>query len=111
LSITQIMMQSVMSFPLLWVIPLSLYLITYILTFSAHSPYWRPLWFVLLLASFAVILTASSQHQFLLSFQIFLYSLLLFSGCMILHGELVKSQPGLTHLPAFYLCLAGGGVL
>lgn len=111
LSVTQIMTQSIMSFPLLWVVPLSLYLITYILTFAAKRKPWQTLWCTLFLVAFAVVLTVSSQHQFLLSFQIFIFSLLLFSGCMVLHGELVKRQPAQSHLPAFYLSLAAGGVL
>ncbi len=111
LSVTQVMMQSVVSFPLLWIIPLALYLITFIITFYSKKAYVRPVWVVLFTLSFAIILYVPTQHQFLLSCQILLYGLLLFSGCMICHGELVRRQPEKSHLPAFYLSLAGAGVL
>lgn len=110
LTTTQVMLQNVASFPLLWVIPLALYLITFIITFSYPKVYYRPLWLGVYTLLCASVFYFSSHHKLMLSAQISIYASLLFSGCMICHGELIRSKPSKQHLTTFYLAIAFGGV-
>ncbi len=111
LTTTQVMLQNVASFPLLWVIPLALYLITFIITFSYPKVYYRPLWLGVYTLLCASVFYFSSHHKLMLSAQISIYASLLFSGCMICHGELIRSKPSKQHLTTFYLAIAFGGVI
>ncbi|MGD9591385.1 MAG: fused MFS/spermidine synthase [Candidatus Berkiella sp.] len=111
LSSTQIMLQDVAGFPLLWVVPLSLYLISFIITFSYPSLYVNYAWAALFIGICATLFYYFSHHALSLTNQIFLYCGLLFSGCMICHGELYQLKPDKTHLTTYYLLIALGGVL
>ncbi|MBN9289334.1 MAG: hypothetical protein BGO43_14280 [Gammaproteobacteria bacterium 39-13] len=111
LTTTQVMLQNVASFPLLWVIPLALYLITFIITFSYPKVYYRPLWLGVYTLLCASVFYFSSHHKLMLSAQIGIYASLLFAGCMICHGELIRSKPSKQHLTTFYLAIAFGGVI
>jgi hypothetical protein len=46
-----------------------------------------------------------------LTVQIAIYAIILFSGCMLAHGELYRSRPAPRLLTTFYLCVSGGGAL
>ena len=112
LSTTNHMCQDTAVIPLLWVLPLSLYLATLILCFRYEGLYRRWLFPPL----FAVSLACSVTNLFnglnasLLS-QIASDSAVLFAGCMVCHGELVRAKPGVAHLTRFYLAVAAGGAL
>lgn len=111
LATTQLIMQNIVGFPLLWLIPLTLYLLSFILTFSYPKSYHKPTWIGIYLLLTAGTLILPSHHQLLLSMQILLFSLLLFAGCMICHGELFELKPHPQHLTFYYLIIALGGVL
>ncbi len=111
LTTTQIMLQNVAGFPLLWVAPLSLYLISFILTFSYPAIYINYAWSALFIGICAIICLYFSHHMMTLTNQIVLYCGLLFSGCMICHGELYRLKPDASHLTTYYLFIALGGVL
>jgi len=98
--------------PFLWILPLSLYLLTFILAFGHQSLYDR-FWFC---AAFSVLLTLtvalSTPHSpASLLMQVSLQSLTMFAGCMICHGEMVRLQPPAHQLPRFYLAVSVGGAL
>ncbi len=111
LSTTQFLVQNVLNMPLLWVLPLALYLISYIITFSKPKYYDREFWSV----SFLIWLTAILwlvNHMQLGGINVVIVILaLLFSACMICHGELIKQKPETEDLTLFYLFIALGGVL
>ena len=94
--------------PLLWVLPLSAYLFTFVLVFSKVRFYQRN--FFLQTWPFVFALESISK-QWLPALGIVLNLLILFELCMICHGELAASKPKVTKLPAFYLAIASGGVL
>ncbi|PLX81861.1 MAG: ferrichrome ABC transporter permease [Desulfuromonas sp.] len=102
--------QEVASVPFLWVLPLALYLFSFILTFESERWYIRWLW-----GGLMVVLTPlgwySLYHGVTFSFlaQLLTFCGLLFVGCMLCHGELYRLRPGNRHLTLFYLCLAAGG--
>lgn len=98
--------------PFLWILPLSLYLLTFIVAFGQQSLYSR-LWFggaFAALSLLAVTLAAPDSSASLLV-QVGVQSLTMFVGCMICHGEMVRLQPPPERLPRFYMAIAVGGAL
>jgi hypothetical protein len=112
LATTNQMTQDIAPTPFLWVLPLLLYLLSFIITFDNARWYdrriWVPLFGICLMAAAGVLLYSLRVHLLL---QIATYALTLFAGCMILHGELVRLKPDPRQLTGFYLFIAGGGAL
>lgn len=111
-STTNAMTQNVPPMPFLWLLPLSLYLLTFIICF--HSPRWYVRWYwlaVFILSAFVAMLMNFIGSQFDLISQVLMYSFILFSACMICHGELVKLKPNAYKLTQFYLLMSLGGFL
>lgn len=111
-STTNAMTQNIPPVPFLWILPLCIYLLTYIISF--HSPKWyvRWYWFILFaIASFAAILLFFIGTQFDIITQVIFYSFILLSACMICHGELARLKPEVERLTLFYLCISIGGFL
>lgn len=111
-STTNAMTQNIPPVPFLWILPLCIYLLTFIISF--HSPRWyvRWYWFVMFaISSFAAIFLFFIGSQFDIITQIVLYSFILLSACMICHGELARLKPSVDKLTLFYLNLSLGGFL
>ena len=104
---------NVASIPFLWLLPLTLYLITFILCFEGRGWYRRQ-WFVApliaLLAAMAWGLHAEGGVLNIL-IEIPLYSAGLFVCCMFAHGELAAMRPAPRFLTRFYLMLSLGGAI
>lgn len=112
LAVTQQLTQNVPPVPFLWIVPLALYLLSFTLVFNRDSWYQRNIWLYLFAISLVMaLLLYYLGRQFDLFSQLVLYLVLLFSGCMLCHGELARSKPVHGALTAFYLVLASGGVL
>ena len=112
LATTNQMCQEVAVVPFLWILPLAIYLLTFIICFDDERRYDRR-WFGILLgvaAPLALMLIALGLRAPLV-YQVAIYSLALFAGCMCCHGELVKAKPHPQHLTTFYFFVAGGGAL
>lgn len=113
LAITHHISLNIASVPLLWVIPLALYLLTFILCFAGRSWYRRDFILRLLgvaLGSMAYAL-APTFAGLPLSLSIPLYCGCLFVCCMFCHGELARLKPHPTHLTSFYLMCSLGGAI
>ena len=97
--------------PLLWVIPLALYLLTFVLVFARKQPV-PHLWMVKIQA-YLLLLFVIVLHfgVFSLSLSIFLHLATFFVTAMVCHGELAKFRPHSRHLTEFYLWMSFGGVL
>jgi hypothetical protein len=109
---TNAMTQDVPPVPFLWVLPLSLYLLTFIISF--HSPRWyvRWYWFALFfISAVGAVLMFFIGTLFDIFSQVAIYSVILFSACMICHGELARLKPEVERLTLFYLMIALGGFL
>jgi hypothetical protein len=108
MAMTNQLSQEVAAVPLLWVLPLALYLLTFIICFAER--YQRGLWSVLLVAALAgagwAFAPGSGMH---LAEQLAAGLGLLLAGCMVCHGELVRIRPDPARLTRFYLALALGG--
>ncbi len=96
--------------PFLWIVPLSLYLISFILTFDHERWYVRPVFLALLpyilLVAFARLRDGVDVS---LEQQVAGYAAALFVCCMCCHGELSRSKPAPRHLTWFFLIVSLGG--
>ncbi|MCP4716048.1 MAG: MFS transporter, partial [Deltaproteobacteria bacterium] len=112
LGITSKITQDFSVVPFLWVLPLSLYLCTFIIAFDSPKLYRREIWIPAFLISVAVV-TYLLQPGTGLSIvaTITLYSTAMFCMVMVCHGELVRSKPQPSRLTFFYLMVSLGGAL
>jgi hypothetical protein len=98
--------------PLLWVLPLAIYLLTFILAFSRLPPLFSTLVFILLpIVVLLLVFVPMLGVALTLGEALQLHLVALFLVCMVCHGELARSRPAPAHLTGFYLCLSLGGVL
>jgi hypothetical protein len=111
LAVTNHISQDVAAVPLLWVVPLSLYLLSLIICFDSTHWYQRP-FFLRFLAVALAGMTYALAPDFANagpSLQIPLFCIGLFICCMVCHGELARLKPEPRHLTIFYLMIAAGG--
>ena len=113
LAVTNHITQNIASIPLLWLAPLTLYLLTFILAFEGRSLYRPGYWWsaVLVWTGGMVWLLVDKDHQFDLWLQLGVYLSGLFVACMFCHGELYRSRPQARFLTEFYLTISAGGAL
>jgi len=111
-STTNAMTQNIPPVPFLWILPLCIYLLSFVICF--HSPKWYVTWYWFLLfipTALIAIFMFYIGSQFDITSQIVIYSSILFTACMICHGELAKLKPNNNWLTHYYLSLAFGGFL
>jgi hypothetical protein len=104
--------QDIAVVPFLWVLPLALYLLSFIIAFDSPRWYRRGAYLVALAifsAAVCVVLFKAPDPPLVL--QIAVFCCFLFVYCMICHGEVYRLKPHPTHLTAFYLCIALGGAV
>jgi hypothetical protein len=112
LATTNKLCQEVAVIPFLWVLPLSLYLLSFIICFDHDRWYVRGVWVSLLVVGAAfVIQLLESGNDAPLPFQIIGYNLTLFAACMVCHGELYRLKPPPRFLTGYYLYISAGGAL
>ncbi|MCE9519449.1 MAG: fused MFS/spermidine synthase [Verrucomicrobia bacterium] len=113
LAVTNHLTQDVASIPLLWVLPLSIYLLTFILCFDGRGWYQRDIIMSLVGVMLVIMSWCLAQYQFDLGFilQISIFSDGLFVSCMFCHGELNRLRPAPRHLTRFYLMISLGGAI
>jgi hypothetical protein len=113
LSVTNHLTENVAAVPLLWVIPLAFYLLTFTLAFNRRSLYSRELMVGLLavtLGSWGYAVQESSVTESI-QVSVPLFSVGLFICCLFCHGELAARRPAARHLTSFYLMVSLGGAL
>ena len=112
LSTTNYLTQDIASIPFLWILPLCLYLLTFILCFEREDCYSRK-WYVWIMAvvlgTMSYILVGPSKFDMVS--KITLFSIGLFVCCMFCHGELAARKPRAGHLTSFYLRISLGGAI
>ena len=112
-SITTHLSQNVAPIPLLWVLPLALYLATFMIAFESDKLYHRGVMFVLLVPIFYYMSRDLYEDSGNLHIK---YIIPVFSGglflcCMLCHGELARRRPAPQYLTLFYLMVSLGGAL
>lgn len=113
LSITNHLSQNVAAIPFLWILPLSLYLLSFILCFESPRWYQRRVFlgmFVVAAGSMAYALSPEFQNN-PVKVMIPFYAVGLFVCCMVCHGELARLKPHPSRLTSFYVMIALGGAL
>ncbi len=112
LGVTTYITTDVAAVPLLWVLPLALYLLTFVVAFSRSALPWfgltailQPL--ALLQLVFLVVLGVTEPVGLLLALNL----VVLFLSGLVCHGQLARDRPHARHLTEFYLWVAVGGVL
>jgi hypothetical protein len=128
LAVTTHLTQDIAAIPFLWILPLSVYLLSFIVCFEAPRFYRRAVF--LPLVAVALLFMAYELWPFRQSlpvpnfllkavvflsnlpmrFSIGLFALALFLCCMVCHGELVRTRPHPRYLTRFYLSVSMGGV-
>jgi hypothetical protein len=110
LTLTQQLTNDVAPVPFLWVLPLSIYLLSFILCFDAPRYYVRPAFLIALPIALLTVDYVLSHGQSV-PVMVTLLTLSLFVFCMVCHGELVRRKPPVRYLTLFYLMLSIGGAL
>ena len=110
-AITNHITQNVAAIPFLWLLPLTLYLLTFVLCFESDRWYRRRVF--LPLAAAILVVCAYGLQDGAIGVNIWraipLYSAAVFILCMFLHGELARQRPSPRHLTRFYLMVSLGG--
>jgi SAM-dependent methyltransferase len=112
LAVTNQMCQEVAVVPFLWLIPLSLYLLSFILPFESDRWYSRS-WCIPVLALVLIVLTSAAAMgaRAGILYGVPVYSAGLFICCLFCHGELAARRPATRHLTSYYLLMSLGGAL
>jgi SAM-dependent methyltransferase len=113
LAITNHVTQNIASVPFLWIAPLSLYLLSFILCFADRGWYRRNLYLRFLGVALGVMTYALAPEFINIPLYVLLpvFCLGLFLCCMVLHGELAQLKPHPSQLTLFYLLISLGGAL
>jgi SAM-dependent methyltransferase len=113
LAVTNHITHDVASVPFLWILPLTLYLLTFILCFEGRGWYRRHIFLGPLLVIVAAMAWALHQETGLMDIKeaIPLNMIGLFVMCMFFHGELAEAKPSPRYLTRFYLMVSLGGAL
>jgi len=132
LGVTTYISTDIAAVPLLWIIPLTLYLLSFVLVFARwptflsqlvrrrqpnrpwlaglFDPHWIFFWIQpLLVVGLAMVFFQTAAEK--MGWMILLHLAALFVTAMICHGELAQSRPGARHLTEFYIWMSVGGVL
>jgi hypothetical protein len=112
LATTNQMCEDIAVVPFLYVLPLGLYLLSFILTFDSNRWYVRPLWGMLLIATaIGSVKIHEMKSDANIASQVVVYSSFVFCACMVCHGELSRLKPIPEYLTAFFLLVSCGGML
>jgi hypothetical protein len=114
LATTSHLTQNVAPIPLLWIAPLSIYLLSFILSFESDKIYQRWLFLPLGLVALGVFTRGMAQYEDNTDVIKTLIPMLcgaLFIACMICHGELAKRKPHPRYLTLFFLMVSVGGAI
>jgi len=113
LGLTNFISTDIASAPLLWIIPLTLYLLTFILVFSKWADKIHPVMVslqpIILLPFIAFAFVDPAALPYWLN--LILHLIAFFLAVMVCHGELAKHRPHTQHLTSFYLIMSFAGML
>jgi hypothetical protein len=112
LVVTNHICQDVAVIPFLWVLPLSLYLVSFIVCFD--SPQWyKPRWIavVTLAAVLGTQATSVLPGSFHLVADVISYMATLLGVCLLAHGEVARIKPRAAYLTQYYMLLSAGGAI
>ncbi len=109
LAVTLHISTDVAAAPFLWVLPLSLYMLSFVIVF-ARRPILKHRWMTKLQIAICALLVVFFAEKSLVAL-LTVHLLALFVTAMVCHGELVRNRPAAEHLTEFYLWMSVGGLL
>ena len=112
LSLTNFLSSDVAAIPLLWIVPLALYLLSFVVVFARRQIVPLSVWpraLIILLLPLVIAVAAHANEP--LSLLVPLHVLTFFVAAVVCHGELSRDRPAPAQLTAFYGWMALGGVL
>lgn len=110
LSVTNFLLANVAAIPLFWIIPLALYLLSFIFAFGSLWWYWRGLWYEAFAVAVLAMIIAMSGITSLNDYRFLpLFTICLFVCCLVCHAELASLRPKPRYLTAYYLIISAGG--
>jgi spermidine synthase len=112
-AVTSHLSQNIAAIPLLWILPLTIYLLTFVLAFNGGKIYSRRIMMGLLPSALGGVgyLIFDTTMDVPIFISIPLFCLTLFIGAFFCHGELYRRRPAARYLTQYYLLIAGGGAL
>ena len=112
LAVTNKICLDIAPMPFLWIAPLSLYLLSFVICFDNPRWYARRAFVAAFIVSIvAVIYLRTQEGHVPIWGQLALYLAALFACCMVCHGELFRLRPAVRYLTSYYLTIATGGAL
>lgn len=110
---TSYLTQNFAPIPLLWVLPLGIYLLSFVLCFEMERIYRRLVWIPAMLIGLGAMAFVMFDHGGTTNLKRSIPVMLggLFFCCMVCHGELARNKPATRFLTFFYLLTSAGGVL
>jgi SAM-dependent methyltransferase len=113
LAVSNHITQNIAAVPLLWIVPLTIYLLTFILCFDSSGWYRREMFLSMGAAALGVMAWTLADPRLThdLEIQLGVFCIGLFIACMFCHGELARSKPAPRYLTRFYLMISLGGAL
>lgn len=112
ISVTSFIAQNIASMPLIWVVPLAIYLVTFIIAFNERPLPLKKIGLIALVFAFGMVFGARFQDfitEFIFSLPLYLGGL--FALCLFCHGELSATKPQPERLTYFYILVSLGGAL
>lgn len=113
MSVTNYLSQNLAPIPLLWILPLGLYLLSFVLCFETDVIYQRWLWIPAMLIGLGFMVWTMYYNGGTTNLKLGIPFMLggLFLCCMVCHGEVARHKPAPRYLTYFYLLVSAGGVL
>jgi SAM-dependent methyltransferase len=111
LSITMEISTDVIAAPLFWVLPLALYLLSFVVAFSSHRPRRSAVSYATLLGIALCLVLVIVPTVLPLWFALVTLLATLFAGALLCHGDLADDRPSARDLTSFYLWISIGGAI
>lgn len=111
-AVTSHLSQNIAAIPLLWIVPLTIYLLTFVIAFNGKF-YFRGLMVRLLAVVLGSVayLVVDIDKQVPIRISVPLFCIALFIACLFCHGELYRWRPAPRYTTQYYLLIAAGGAL
>ncbi len=112
-AVTSHLSHNIAAIPLLWIVPLTIYLLTFVIAFNGGKLYWRWLMVRLLAVALGSVgyLIAKPDEDLPIKISVPLFCITLFIACLFCHGELYRRRPSPRYTTQYYLLIAAGGAL
>ena len=111
-AVTNHLSQNIAAIPLLWIIPLTIYLLTFVIAFDGRLYFRWPMVGFLAVTLLSVGYEIRNLDQTLpISIAVPFFCISLFIACLFCHGELYRHRPGPRYATQYYLFIAAGGAL